>query len=64
MLLFGELISALPPGQGSEDENESPLVILDREITLPCCRRKGNSQHVASKTRQIWRRQWPEVRYD
>ncbi|WP_129677513.1 hypothetical protein [Candidatus Chloroploca sp. Khr17] len=40
MLIFGRVLSALPPALAEvESEREPPLVILDREVTLP--RRRG-----------------------
>jgi hypothetical protein len=41
MLIFGRLLSALPPALAEvEGEREPPIVILDREVTLPRRRRK------------------------
>jgi len=28
MLIFGRLLSALPPGEGSESENEAPPIVI------------------------------------
>lgn len=36
MLIFGRVLSALPPALAEvEGESEPPIVILDREVTLP-----------------------------
>jgi hypothetical protein len=41
MLIFGRVLSALPPALAEvEGESEPPIVILDREVTLPRQRRK------------------------
>lgn len=41
ILIFGRVLSALPPALAEvEGEREPPIVILDREVTLPRPRRK------------------------
>jgi hypothetical protein len=41
MLVFWRVLSALPPALAEvEGEREPPIVILDREVTLPRQRRK------------------------
>jgi hypothetical protein len=41
ILIFGRVLSALPPALAEvEGEREPPIVILDREVTLPRRRRK------------------------
>lgn len=41
ILIFGRVMSALPPALAEvEGESEPPIVILDREVTLPRRRRK------------------------
>jgi hypothetical protein len=40
MLVFWRVLNVLPPSSLKEDELEPPLVILDREVTLPRRRRK------------------------
>lgn len=41
MLLIGRIMSTLPPSMAEvEGESEPPIVILDREVTLPRRRRK------------------------
>ena len=41
MLIFGRLMNALPENPELEGESQPPIVILDREVTLPRRRRKG-----------------------
>jgi hypothetical protein len=41
MLVFGRLMNTLPEIPEPEGEREPPIVILDREVTLPRRRRKG-----------------------
>ena len=41
LLIFGRVLSALPPALAEvEGEGEPPIIILDREVTLPRRRRK------------------------
>ena len=42
MLIFGRLMNALPESPELEGESQPPIVILDREVTLPRRRRKGS----------------------
>jgi hypothetical protein len=41
MLIFGRLMNTLPESPELEGESQPPIVILDREVTLPRRRRKG-----------------------
>jgi hypothetical protein len=41
MLIFGRLMNTLPESPKLEGESQPPIVILDREVTLPRRRRKG-----------------------
>jgi hypothetical protein len=41
MLIFGRLMNTLPENPELEGESQPPIVILDREVTLPRRRRKG-----------------------
>ncbi len=41
MLIFGRLMNTLPESPEPEGESQPPIVILDREVTLPRRRRKG-----------------------
>lgn len=41
ILIFGRVLSALPPALAEvEGEREPPIIIMDREVTLPRRRRK------------------------
>jgi hypothetical protein len=40
ILIFGRLMNTLPASPDLEEDREPPIVILDREVTLPRRRRK------------------------
>lgn len=44
ILIFGRVLNALPPALAEvEGENQPPIVILDRELSLPRRRRKRST---------------------